>query len=616
MCGIVGQISFNNKINENFLIDSLKIISHRGMDKSNYQIFKNVGLGHNLLSITGNLTVQPIYNFNKTIFAVVNGEFYNYENIKKELGLEFKTKSDSELIIHLYSLGLLFKYLENGKINGEFSFILYDSNINKVYIGRDSFGIKPIYLYQNEDQIYLSSEIKSFLSLNRLSFDQKSLYSVFTMQYHDTYNTIFKDVKQIQPGTVLIIDIKEKKFEEYKYFEIKYEENYIDDFEETKNKLYIEMDKAIKIRTLSDKKVGITLSGGIDSASILALSSKYLKNKDCYTISFENSGIFDEYSYAKEMADMYSFNFNPIFVNSEILLDNFEKAIFHSEQFCINLHVSSKYLLFKKMYEDGVKVSLSGEGSDEIFFGYPHFRLDNNVNVYNKNSYLSGLQIPDKDILNTDKVLNLLGYVPSFIKAKYSIGYKIHEQILKEDFKNKFKDIDPASEIIEFYNLDKKVNKVFNSSILWSKICMSNYILNALGDKLEMAHTIEGRVPFLDRNLFNYVSKIPLDYKIKGDIEKHILKETVKPIISKSIYDKQKHPFISPPILNWDNNNIVFEHIMDILNSKSIIENEIIDYKTIINIIKNIKDDSNKKSTYDPVLMIILSFYYLNKNFC
>ncbi len=616
MCGIVGQISFNNKIDENFLINSLKFISHRGMDKSNYQIFKNVGLGHNLLSITGNLTTQPISNSNKSIFAVVNGEFYNYEEIRKELGLKFKTQSDSELIIHLYSLGLLFKYLENGKINGEFSFILYDKNINKVYIGRDSFGIKPIYFYINEKQIYLSSEIKSFLCLNRLSFDQESLYSVFTMQYHDTYNTIFKNVKQVQPGTVLIIDINEEKLEEYKYFEIKYEENYIDDIEEIKHNLYTEIDTSIKIRTLTDKKIGISLSGGIDSASILAISSKYLKNKDCYTISFENSGIFDEYSHAKEMADMYNFKFNPIFVNPDILLENFENSIFHSEQFSINLHVASKYLLFKKMREDGVKVSLSGEGSDEIFFGYSHFKLDNNLDIYNKNSYLSGLQIPDNDILNTDKIFELLNYVPAFIKAKYSIGYKIHNDVLKQDFKNKFLNIDPASEIIKFYNLDNKVNKVFNSSILWSKICMSNYILNALGDKLEMAHTIEGRVPFLDRKLFEYVRKIPFNYKIKDDIEKYILKETMKPFISNNIFEKQKHPFIAPPILSWNGNNSFFTHIMDVLHSDSIINSEVVDYKKIINIINDIKYDSKRQSTYDPVLIMILSFYYLNKNFC
>lgn len=617
MCGIVGQVSFNKSINRNFLTQALKMIEHRGYDNRNFKIFNDVSLGHNLLSITGNKTAQPVSNFEETIFAVVNGEFYDYEEVKKEINkLNYKTDSDSELIIHLYQNGLLQKYLENGKLNGEFSFIIYDTLKNKVIAGRDSFGIKPLYFYRKHENIYLSSEIKGFLPINNLKFDQQSLYSVLSMQYHDTYNTLFEDVKQIQPGSIIIIDINNKTVFESIYFDQKYSEDSSLTFEEAKERLLMELDNSVQRRLNTKKKIGFCLSGGIDSSSILALGSKYVTNKDAYTICFRDSDKFNEFEHAKEMAKKYNFNFNSIQVDEQVLIDNMDRAIYHSEQVSINMHMSSKYLLFKKMAEDGVQVSLSGEGADEILFGYPHFKLDLDINnSIDKNSYLNGIQMPDKDMLDTSMIQKYLGYVPAFMKAKYSIGYKIHKHVISEQFKNHFKEIDPGSHIIRLYDLDKNQNKIFNSSILWSKICLSNYILNALGDKLEMANTIEGRVPFLDRKLFDFLKDLPISYKINNGNEKFILKEAMKPYISNNIYNKQKHPFVSPPLLDWKNNKICYDYIMDILHSKIIFESDYFEQNKILNMIDLIMRKELNPATFDPVIMIILSLYYLEKNF-
>lgn len=619
MCGIVGQVSFNKKVNKSFIFKSLESIEHRGKDYRGYKIFEDVSIGHNLLSITGNVQSQPLFDISHSIYAVVNGEFYNYEEIKKELsGINYITNSDSELIIHLYQKGILFEYLKNGKINGEFSFIIYDKLKNKVIAGRDSFGIKPLYLLRENDSIYLSSEIKGFIPLKKLKFDEKSIYSVLTMQYHDTYNTLFEDVKQIQPGTIIIIDIKNKTIEEQKYFEQNYSENNKLSYEDTKIVLFDKIDNAIKSRLRTDRNIGFTLSGGIDSATILSLGSKHIdnKNKQAYTICFENSEDFNEFKDAKAMADMYGFNFNQINVNEKILIENFEKAIIHSEQVSINMHLPSKYLLFKKMADDGVQVSLSGEGSDEIFFGYPHFKMDLNImDSLDKNIYLKGIQMPDNDILDTSKIQKYLGYIPAFIKAKYSMGYKIHNHILKDEFKYKNNSVDPASDIIRLYDLDKNIPNIFNSSILWSKICLSNYILNALGDKLEMAHTIEGRVPFLDRDIFDFVKNISIDQKINNGNEKYILKEIMKPYITKEIYLKQKHPFIAPPLFDWNNNKFSYEHIMDVIHSKIILESQFFDQEKIFKMIDLIINNKLNKSSFDPVIIMILSLYYLEKNF-
>lgn len=616
MCGIVGQISFDKNINASFVKEGLRLTSHRGKDCSNIIQTEFVALGHNLLSITGDQTVQPVSSYDNTVFAVVNGEFYEYEKLKQELNFDYKTNSDSELIIHLYKSGLLFNYLKSGKLNGEFSFFIYDKTTNKAILGRDSFGIKPLYLYRDNERVYVSSEIKAFLALHKLSFDEMSLYSVLSMQYHDTYNTLFSEVKQIQPGTILTIDVSKRTFYEIQYFNQEYSENN-NTLEENKVLLLSHLKDSVKRRVINSKKTGITLSGGIDSASILALSSEFSPNLNAYTISFKDGNDYDEYKAAEEMANLYSSQFNPIEVDETILFNNLENAIYHSEQVSINMHVASKYLLFKKMSEDGCKVSLSGEGSDEILFGYPHFKMDLDFsNVMQTNSYLSGMQVPDKDMLSTSEIQRFLGFVPTFMKAKYSMGYKLHNYALKQDYINQYINYDPASYIIRLYELDKSVNPVFNSSILWSKICMSNYILNALGDKLEMAHTIEGRVPFLDRKFYDFAKTIPVNQKIFNGNEKYILKEAMKPYITDRIYNKQKHPFVAPPLFKWTNNTVVYEHLMDIIHSSSIVNSHYFDQIKILEMIENLKSGKLNAATFDPVIMMIFSLFYLDKHFC
>lgn len=614
MSGIIGQISFDKQTDKHFIKKGLRLIGHRGEDDSGYMMTDYVGIGHNLLSITGDKTRQPVSNQERTIFAAVNGEFYDYEDIIKEFNMNVQTNSDSEMIIQLYQRGLLFKYLESGKLNGEFSFFLYDSIKNKVYLGRDSFGIKPLYIYRHNENVYVSSEIKGFLALHSLAFDPNSLYSVLSMQYHDTYNTLFDEVKQVQPGTVLLIDVNKRTFSEITYFNMSFEEN-TNTFEENKIILLSTLRNSVRRRIENTKKTGIALSGGIDSASVLALASECRPNLNAYTISFKNGDDYDELKAAEEMALRYSANFTPIVVDENTLLQNLEQSLYHSENVSMNMHVASKYLLFKKMADDGCKVSLSGEGADEILFGYPHFKMDMGYDLSSENNKYVGLDSLS-EILNTAKIEKELGFVPTFLKTKYALGFKMHTHTLRDDYLAHYVNHDPASYIIRLYELSKKNKPVFNSSILWSKIGMSNYVLNALCDKVEMAHTIEGRIPFLDREFYNFARTIPLDQKIHMGQEKYILKEAMKPFITDTIYNQEKQPFISPPLFNWQNSKFVYEHLMDVVHSSTILNSHCFDQAKILNMIDLIKRGKLEAGSYDQVIMMIFSLYYLDKNFC
>lgn len=614
MCGIVGGIGPLEKT-KNFVYLALEKTLHRGRDMSSVDELDNVVVGHNLLSITGIPTRQPLFDQRREVMAVVNGEFYDYKKLKARYPqYPFQTHSDSELVVALYESGDLFNALQSGDLNGEFAFFIYDSRIKKAYFGRDSFGIKPLYYRQDSNGLQFSSEIKSFLCESSLSFNEHALYSVLTMQYHNTQETLFEGVQQVQPGTLLELDLLSSKWTERSYFQMSFEENSLS-LEENKEQVFSELKKSVARRLDTDKKIGFTLSGGIDSSSILALGSEFTSDINAYSISFEEGKSYDEYLSAKAMADRYGATFNPVIVDSRQLLDNMESAIYHAEQVSINSHLSSKYLLFKTMSNDGCKVSLSGEGSDEIFFGYPHFKLDIDIeSSIAKNSYLQGLQMPDKDQLDTSAVRERLGFVPNFIKAKYSIGYKTHRHVVDQDFINKHQSFDPALNIINSYCIPKG-GPVEQSSFLWGKVCLSNYILNALGDKLEMAHTLEGRVPFLDRKLFDIARSIPLGQKIFEGNEKYILKEAMKPYITQEIYAKQKHPFIAPPLLAWGSDRYSYDFIMDIIQSDTIRTSGFFSQAKLEAMVKNIREGVLNASSFDPIIMLVLSLYFLDKQF-
>jgi len=623
MCGIVAAFSKNKQFSPALLTDMLNKIAHRGQDGNGFFFDNGVALGHNRLSIVGDLGTQPLYSSKKDIAAIVNGEFYGYEKIRNtfsQQGYQFNTETDSEIIIPLYQkFGLSDDFFN--ELNGEFAAIIYDKKNHKIIALRDRFGINPLYYYQKDDSIYFSSEQKSFLALGKMAWSDNALNSVLTMQYHSSDSTLLNNVKQVQAGSYLVIDLHTMSITETKYWDIHYQPDNSITFDDAKESLREALLRSVKDRISVDRKKAITLSGGIDSSVIWGLANQVSSEKlDAFTLSFASGGNYDECLVAEEMCKMYNGNFNPVYVTESDMLNNIENATFHSEEVSINSHLPAKFLLFKAMKEAGIKVSLSGEGADELFLGYPHFKLDlnnTNENILN-NEYLSGLQTPDSESLSTALIQQELGFVPKFLEAKYSMGLKLQNEVLKTDYVSNM--FDPIKDILKPLNIPKMDN-VYTSSYLWSKICLGNYILVGLGDKMEMAHTIEGRVPFLDRRVYEVARTLPTHFKMnEHSVEKYILKETFKNDITPLIYQKQKHPFIAPPLLSWSGGqqtNNVKVMLFDILNSQSMINHHFFDNEKIKTMLVKLINSNNPalQAKYDPIIMLILTIYYFEKNF-
>lgn len=632
MCGIVSLFS-NQPISQDRVIKAADALHHRGPDSKGFWFSDNqkVALAHRRLSIidldTGG---QPISNENNTIHIVVNGELYDFQKIRKNLeqrGHTFKTQSDSEIALHLYEeYGLDFVT----HLRGEFSFTLYDETQNRLVAVRDRFGIKPLcFAYDEEQQeLYIASEAKAiFAAGHRAQWDKYAFFHACNVQYIPTNRTLFKGVHQLDAGHILIYDgkaINIKKYWDMDYptepvENLKSEAEYIDAFSDI-------FEQSVRLRLQSDVPICCHLSGGLDSASVAAIASKHNGSPlDCFTVSFEHEE-YDELPIAKEMAEKIGSKLHVVSVSQDDLVNAIPDAVYHSEGLSINGHLAGKYLLNKHIRTAGFKVALTGEGADEVLAGYPHLREDiiayggNDTlkqqleTLYKSNEKLAGVFLAHGDTLDTTQIENALGFLPSFLKAKASLGLRV-TSLLSDDFQLENDIFEDLGKSFDVQGQLKGRHIVNQSSYLWTKLTLTGYILRTLGDGCEMAQSIEGRVPFLDHHLFNFSRQLPMHMKIKDLTEKYILREAVKGEITETVYKRQKHPFIAPPVSRFSNEALnVF--IQDMLRSKEFASMPFWDSSKILKWLDKLPNrEAKDQIAAEPVLMMVLTSFLIHKAF-
>ncbi|RDH85671.1 MAG: asparagine synthase (glutamine-hydrolyzing) [endosymbiont of Galathealinum brachiosum] len=636
MCGILSIFSTNHGISEESVKAGLDTLYHRGPDHQSFWMSndKRVALGHTRLSIIDlNTGDQPISNSSNTVHLVANGEFYDFEEIRDDLikkGHIFKTKSDSEIALHLYH-----EYGTSclSHLRGEFAFCIWDSNNQQFFAARDRFGIKPLFYAQHNGKIYFASEIKALLSAGVPAIWDEDAYVSRAFFFRD--RTLFKNIHQVPPGHFLIATnggIRIIKYWDFDYCKTdKYthstdEKEIIEDIKE-------ELNNSVKTRLRADVPVGVYLSGGIDSCAVIGMAAEHHNQPiDAFTISFDNKD-YDETDLAREMADRVDAKFNSIAVNQLDLADNFSDAIWHSEALCLNSHGVAKYLLSKAVSEQGFKVVLTGEGSDEIFGGYSAFRSD--MLLYNsenqdktitqkllnelkeRNKVSSGLLLAVGKPENVEFINKMLGFEPAWLmplaesidrlKGLYNLStrtnmgslHPIHQFLSHTDVTNQIHGIEP----------------VHASMYLLSKSALCNYVFPTLGDRMEMAHSLEGRLPLIDHKVVEKVTQLPVSLKIKGITEKYILREATKPYLIDKVYNREKHPFLAPPSI-LDPEDKLHQLVQDTLRGPLLKSLPFFDQRKIIKYLDDLpKLDNNMKIGAEALLMELLSLCMLQKHF-
>ncbi|MBI3448927.1 MAG: asparagine synthase (glutamine-hydrolyzing) [Acidobacteria bacterium] len=639
MCGIVGIFSHDSPVDPAALSRATQALHHRGPDGQRHFISPDgrAALGHARLSIidlrTGD---QPIANEEGTAHIVVNGEFYGYEKIQRELtehGHRLRTRSDSEIALHLYEdLGAQCLH----RLRGEFAFILWDESSRTVFAARDRFGIKPLFFARHEGKLYFASEVKALFAAGiPARWDAESLYNSVDLGGHQA-RTLYEGVYQVPAGHYALVS-GSGRMQLYRYWDFDFptadravadrpDREYAEEFRAA-------LDESVKIRLRADVPVGCYLSGGLDSASVLGLAARHHAEPiRAFTLTFDRAD-YDEEAIAREMAERAGAIFHPIAIRQDDLADSFADATFQSETFCVNAHGVAKYLLSRAVRDAGYKVVLTGEGSDEILGGYAHFRRDMLLHnsqgqdpatvrgllhdLETANPVSRGLLLPHGETGSLTGVQRLLGYVPSWIETFSARSRKMQALLApeylaafhgREGFRSLFDDIDVRGQL-------RGRDPVHQSLYLWSKTALPSYILCVLGDRMEMGHSIEGRVPFLDHHLVEVIRSQPVAMKIRGMTEKFVLREAARPVITDTVYNRQKHPFLSPPAtLNPSRKlNVLMQ---DMLRGKVLASIPFFDRTKVVALLDDLEAmDEGSRVAVDQVLMILMSACVLHERF-
>ncbi len=561
MCGITGFFSPKStiEISKSKLTSMSLCLSHRGPDNHSIYYNKKIGLAHNRLSIIdlSKNANQPMQYDNLTI--IFNGEIYNFREIKKDLikkGYSFRTNSDTEVLLKAFHCWKEKSFL---LFNGIFSFAIYDSKLQNLFLCRDRLGVKPLYYSIIDHSIIFSSEIKSIIKSNiierKIDFQAFSEYMYFVSPMG--INTMYSNILKLRPGTYMKFNMKGKN--ECRYWELNQKLNYKISYNEAVLKTRELIDNAVKRQLVSDVPVATFLSGGIDSSAVTILASRnYSKKLNTYSVDFDfNYKNRSELPAAKRVAEIAESNHNEIRISGDNITKTIEKlAYIHDEPFADAANIPL-YLLCNRL-ENNVKVVLQGDGGDEVFGGYNYYSYLHKIRNYksiasNINLFTSNLNLNRyKSCRRIDRIIK----ITSENKLSNKIGMLIsgnlkdndHLSCLSKNIRNNLIIHNPIKELnlIEKKYGSNSLNYLQAVDLL--TLLPNDYLEKV--DKPTMANSIESRVPLLDNNLVDFVSGLPVNYKFGNGNQKQLLKASLRGIVPDSILDARKRGF-GVPFEDW-----------------------------------------------------------------
>ena len=599
MCGFVGYINKekNKKDNIKKMAD---LIAHRGPDSEGYYTDENIALGFRRLSIIDlNGGSQPIYNSDKTKVIVFNGEIYNYQELRKQLtkkGYKFQTKTDTEVILHGYE-EYNEKILEN--LKEIFEFAIYDIKKKELFAARDFYGIKPFYYTKMDNTFIFGSEIKSFLIHPHFKkeLNAKMLEYYLTFQYSAGKETFFKNVYKLMPGHYL--KYKDGKLTIKKYYEIKFEEDNTKTYEEWKKGIKEKLKDSVKAHKISDVEVGSFLSSGVDSSYIAATSDV----DKTFTVGFDNKK-YSEISYAEDLSKkIKTKNINKT-ITKEEYFKNLPNILYYMDEPLADPSAIALYFV-TKIASENVKVSLSGEGADEIFGGYNIYQEPLTASWYYKIPYivryivgaLAGL-LPKKRGINflvrRGKKLENRFVGNAFIFNKHEI---------KKIMKNKPKTKGFTELTKPYYEKVKDKDDITKMQYIDFNFWLIGDIL-LKADKMSMANSLEVRVPFLDRPLIDYASSLPVEFKTDKYTTKKIFRDIASEVLEDKVSSKKKLGF-PVPIREWMKEEETYKQIKALFNK----DDKFFNTKKIIKLLDDHKKGKADNSRKVWTIYVFLLWY-------
>ena len=616
MCGIIGSV------NVEWGKSPLNSIKHRGPDFHSEFVIDNLYMGHTRLSIqdTSAKGNQPMITDDNKLVIIFNGEIYNHIEIRKQLEKDhkiiFKSNSDTETLLYgwyFYGKEIL------SKLNGIFSFCIYDKSQNKIFLVRDPHGVKPLYIYKYEKKLAFSSELKSFNSMKEFKndIDLKAVSNYLTFLWSPGDKTMYKYVKKILPNSLIEINLSDLKMKNEKYFHFPNTNQYYNLSEKDWiNKLDLCLQKAVKRQLISDVPIGFFLSGGLDSSLIVAIAKKIAPDLklNCFTIKTNvvdgKEGFTDDLPYARIVAKHLNLNLTEVSPEAE-MIENFDSMIYQLDEPQADLAPYNVKIISKMASKLGIKVLIGGVGGDDLFSGYrrhqallfekylkfiPNFFLKLIRNVFYKmkseKPLVRRLKKISKDWL-ISKEDRLIGYFNWLPNKNYS------NKLFAKKFKNHLKDYDPYDYFYQILAENSNLNQLEKMLRIEQKTFLIDHNLN-YSDKMSMEFGIELRVPFLDFDLVNLSHQIPQRLKIKKTITKYLLKKVAERYLPNKLFEKKTG--FGSPVRNMIDNE--FKPLIKNINDK-FIEDQGIFSSYEIN--KMIEIDKSGKEDFGYNILSLLS---------
>lgn len=651
MCGIAGIYHKNpgQPVDRQLLANMAAIQFHRGPDGFGVETFAEAGVGFSharlsIIDLNEDRGKQPFVSADHRLLLAHNGEFYDYQKIRARLtalGDRFKTKSDSEIVLNLYPRDGMNAMLQ--QLRGEFAFSLYDRNEDALYLVRDRFGIKPLYWTETGEGVVFGSELKVLFahpSVKR-EFSASGLYHQL-MQTMVPGTTAFSGVHQVKPGYVVKISRNGSgmSVSEHCYWDMPFPTMAEREGESDNEAYWIEQVReglleAVDLRMVADVPVGCYLSGGIDSCSILGLAAAASQNPvKAFTISFDDD-VYDEAPIATQMAEATGAEQDIMRLSGDELYGHFEKTIWHTERTIYNTLAVAKLLMSQHVNHVKYKVVMTGEGSDELFGGYPAFRRDMILHgldtlsdaerqswekaLNESNEHFRGAMLA-RDEVENETLNKLIGFTPSCLQPWLACADHV-PGILSAEYREALGSYKPGEAIANALNPDALEGRhpLDKAQYVWIKTMLEGQILTWGGDRVDMANSMEARPAFLDHHLAEMAARIPPGMRIKEKTEKYVLREAMKGILPDVLYKREKFAFMAPPAhtdqKKWSQMKKLAD---DFLSRESIEEAGLLDYDGVQQLFDYHESDrisAAEQVQLDAVINHMLGVQMLHRHF-
>jgi asparagine synthase (glutamine-hydrolysing) len=590
MCGIAGIVSQDSTALRTLALERMvETLSHRGPDEHGLHIEGSAALGHSRLSIIDlSSGQQPMQLHNGRLWITFNGEIFNYVELRHELeqkGHCFSTKSDTEVVLHLYQ--------EYGpdfvqRMNGQWSFAIWDDTRQQLFLSRDRMGVRPLYYTTAGSAFIFASEIKAILVHPRVGrhLDLQALDQIFTFWSPLPSRTAFKNIHQLPPAHSAIL--RDGHLKTWRYWKPNYEWEADDSpraVGRAADQLLELLLDAARIRLRADVPVGAYLSGGLDSAVTTALITRLAPEKlRTFSVAFEDAAL-DESLWQREAAAFFGTSHDTIRCSAQDIGAVFPDVVWHMEQPVLRTAPAPLFLLSRLVRQSNFKVVLTGEGSDEILGGYDIFKeakvrrfIARNVNskfrpllLKKLYPYMGPIQKQSPAYLQrffhvdpSDLANPFFSHVPRWTltaRTKSFFSEDVHRELTGYDCIAEMQSGMPE----EFSQWDS----FCQAQYLETAHLLPGYILSAQGDRVAMANSVEGRYPFLDYRVVEFASRLSPALKMKALDEKYLLKRMAKGMVPESILSRPKQPYRAPDGASFVNGKAQ-EYVEEVLSTEAI----------------------------------------------